>query len=148
MEITDFLASASQAYANDQILKSTGELGRDDFITLLVTQLKNQDPFEPVENTEFVSQLAQFSTLEQAQSTTENLELLAQYELQTFQLISLTEGSNLIGKDVTYYNPDLNTHTTGKVESLDVVDGTVTLRIGGYVVPLGYVVQVMESNQE
>ena len=73
---------------------------------------------------------------------------LAQYELQTFQLISLTEGSNLISKDVTYYNPDLNTHTTGKVESLDVVDGTVTLRIGGYVVPLGYVVQVMESNQE
>jgi flagellar basal-body rod modification protein FlgD len=42
------------------------ELGRDDFLRLLVTQLKNQDPMKPMDNTEFVAELAQFSQLDQS----------------------------------------------------------------------------------
>ena len=47
-------------------LKGNQELGRDDFLTLLVTQLKNQDPLKPMESTAFVAELAQFSQLEQS----------------------------------------------------------------------------------
>jgi flagellar basal-body rod modification protein FlgD len=149
MDIAEILASSGADLTGSIPGSQTPqELGKNEFMTLLVTQLQNQDPFEPVENTEFITQLAQFSTLEQAEQTTENLGQLANYQQSTFQLISLTEGANLIGKEVTYYNPDLDKNLKGIVESLDVVDSNVTLRIGGYVVPLGYVVQVAESTGE
>lgn len=53
-----------------------GELGRNQFLTLLVAQLKHQDPLNPMESTEFTAQLAQFSSLEQLFDINDNLEIL------------------------------------------------------------------------
>jgi len=67
------------------------ELGQEDFLQLLVTQLKNQDPLNPTDNTEFVAQLAQFSQLEQsvkqAQLLQQNLE--AQQASRQFTLLPM-----------------------------------------------------------
>jgi flagellar basal-body rod modification protein FlgD len=52
------------------------ELGRNEFLTLLVAQLKHQDPLNPMESTEFTAQLAQFSSLEQLFYINDNLEIL------------------------------------------------------------------------
>lgn len=49
-------------------VNKNGDLGKDAFIQLLVTQLQNQDPLDPVDDKEFISQMAQFSALEQMQN--------------------------------------------------------------------------------
>ncbi len=66
-------------------------LGKEDFLKLLLTQMSNQDPLKPMEDKEFISQLAQFNTLEQMQQVNAHMvDLLAG--------MSLGEASNLLGK--------------------------------------------------
>jgi len=62
MNIATIGTSYTEAYPSATAKK---ELGRNDFLKLLVAQLKHQDPLNPVKSTEFTSQLAQFSSLEQ-----------------------------------------------------------------------------------
>ncbi len=82
-------------------------MGKDQFLTLLVAQLQHQDPLKPADDTQFVSQLAQFSQLEFTQNSTSAISTLASsmqafMEMQTLQAQSITNASAtpLLGKDV------------------------------------------------
>ena len=71
-------------------------LGKDEFLRLLIAQLKNQDPLSPMENTEFTAQMAQFSSLEQLFNVNDNLE-----SLQTLNAaVANTQALALIGKEI------------------------------------------------
>ena len=72
------------------------ELGRDVFLRLLVTQLQSQDPTNPVENEDFIAQLAQFTTLEQTENTNDLLTKLVDQNGQRTQLDLV----GMIGRDV------------------------------------------------
>lgn len=75
-------------------------MGKEDFLRLLVTQLRFQDPMSPDDPKEFVAQLAQFSSLEQQINVNQNLESVGQVVSSLRDSLSLARGVNLLGKTV------------------------------------------------
>ena len=73
-----------------------GTLGKDDFLTLLTVQMQNQDPFKPMDPSEFTAQLTQFEELEQLFNISESLEYLTLYQNSLVN----TEAMNFIDKTI------------------------------------------------
>ena len=144
--MTDAVTNTTDSTLSSYSSTATNSLDKDAFLTLLVTQIQNQDPFEPVDNTQFVSQLAEFSSLETAEKTNDQLEALTALQQQTYQLTSLSQGAALIGKEVSYYNPETETVESGTVNALTNLEDGVVLNIGEYLVPLSNVVEIKEGS--
>jgi flagellar basal-body rod modification protein FlgD len=82
--------------ASVQNTANAAALGKNDFLKLLIEQIKNQDPLNPIENTEFTAQMAQFSSLEQLFNINDGIQNLTQY----IASLNNTQALNLIGKEV------------------------------------------------
>ncbi|MEW5794883.1 MAG: flagellar hook capping FlgD N-terminal domain-containing protein [Candidatus Zixiibacteriota bacterium] len=76
-------------------------LGKDDFLQLLVTKLQYQDPLKPMEDEDFIAQLAQFSSLEQMNNIAEGIESSNQWDFLQMQSLNNVMASGLIGREVT-----------------------------------------------
>jgi len=75
-------------------------LDKDDFMTLLVAQMTNQNPLEPMDNTEFIAELAQFSSLEQLHNVNDSLSNSLEWDYLQMQTINNTMATGLIGREV------------------------------------------------
>ena len=97
---------------------STTGLGESDFLNLLIAQLKNQDPLNPVKDTDFIAQLANFSSLQQMTSMNTNMSnLLAQQ--------NYTNAASMIGKQIT-----TSDSKSGVVSKVGIESGTIYLYVG------------------
>lgn len=75
-------------------------MGKDDFLKLLISQLQNQNPLEPLKDQEYIAQMAQFSSLEQLQNMNSSLSQNLQYNMLLSQTINNTMATSLIGKTI------------------------------------------------
>jgi len=91
--------NAVGSWQSSQTITGSVELGKDSFLQLLVTQLRNQDPLQPMEDKEFIAQLAQFSSLEQLQNMNANLGYFMDLNI-------LHQASLLVGREVDVFTED------------------------------------------
>ncbi|MBT8098756.1 MAG: flagellar hook assembly protein FlgD [Gammaproteobacteria bacterium] len=96
--------ATSGLFAPPPAEKSRSELGQEDFLTLMITQFQNQDPFEPMDNGEFLGQLAQFSTVNGIESLNSSFSGLAGsiQDEQALQAANLVGHSVLAISDIAY----------------------------------------------
>lgn len=116
-------------------------LGKDEFLQLLITQLRHQDPINPVEDKEFIAQLAQFSSLEQMQNLNTNLQdmMLAQQKLT-----ALGQATQMIGQEVELFTQE-GESIFGKVTGVQFRSGWPTLVVDGKLYGLDEVVAIREG---
>jgi flagellar basal-body rod modification protein FlgD len=101
---------------------ATASLGENDFLELMMEQLKHQDPLNPADPTQYMSELASFSTLEQEMQISSASNTSAADE-------SANAALNLVGKSVSYTDSSGQTQT-GTVSAVDFTSNGPTLTIG------------------
>jgi flagellar basal-body rod modification protein FlgD len=96
------------------------EVGQDDFLTMLVAQLENQDPLNPQDGTEFTAQLATFSSLEQQVAIRESLQKLVEAQSKPDAIEDQLRSAGLIGKDVVAFGEQLELRNSADGQPLPV----------------------------
>lgn len=139
--MTSGVTSAGASASGASSAVGTKSLDKNAFLKLLVTQLANQDPMNPMEDRDFIAQLAQFSSLEQMQQMNTSFETLG-------TSTAMSQSFGLTGKWVEFRDPaDASRILNGRVDSVSLVDNKSVLNIGSNRVPLGSVVSVFQGTE-
>lgn len=104
-EINGVNTASSTTVQNTGTGKSV--LGKDDFMKLMIQQMKNQDPLNPMDGTQFSAQLAQFSSLEQLTNMNDSLNKSIQANYLLTQSVNNTMSASLIGKEIKLSGADI-----------------------------------------
>ena len=109
-------------------------LGKDDFLRLLTTQLQHQDPMNPQDDMGFIGQMAQFSALEQTTNMASSLERYG-----TSQQVAQSIG--LIGHEVDAEDAS-GAKLTGKVDSVNIAAGSIVINVGSNKLSPGQILEI------
>ena len=139
MFYTDPVTSNINVLTDRTATVPSGEVDKTTFLKLLVMQMSNQDPLNPMDNENFMGQLAQFNQLEQSMNLNDSFNTFLSFQ-------ALTQATSMIGKDVQafYLNDDSSTSIVdGKVDEIILLNGTPILKLSsGYEVPIQMVLRV------
>lgn len=114
--------------------KATDEIQKDMFLTLLVTELKNQNPLDPMKDRDFIAQMAQLTSLEKMEKVREGMD----------QMIEKTSNHSLysmLGRKVSFYN-DRGLPETGAVEAVEFKDGQGYIQVNKNLIHPKYINRV------
>ncbi|GAB6180193.1 hypothetical protein JCM14036_15120 [Desulfotomaculum defluvii] len=132
MEVSQ--AGSNSYYLSDQKQREPSKtLDKDAFLQIMIAQLRNQDPTSPMDSTQFINQMAMFTTLEQMTNLNSNMEKL--YHLQ-----ELNHASSLIGKQVNLI--DGEEQLVGEVERVTMGQNSVNIWVSGQPYSLDQVMAV------
>jgi flagellar basal-body rod modification protein FlgD len=115
--------ATTAATSPQQLVNPKGLLDKDDFLKLMMAQLKQQDPMSPMDNDQMVAQMSQLSTVEQ-------LTNMASANSQMARAIASSSAIGLIGRTVSWTDAEDAVHS-GVVESVSTKDGVPSLTVGG-----------------
>ena len=133
VNLNDILANSKKAVSgsSDGIATATGKatgtsdknaLGKDAFLQLLVTQMKNQNPLDPQDNSEFVAQLAQFSSLEGITTLNGSVQAIA----GSYKSSQALQASSLVGRSVIAQTDKAVVDTSKSFTGTALVPGSIT----------------------
>ena len=117
-----------------QDTKGTSTMGKDQFLKILVAEMQYQDPLEPTTNTEWVSQMATFSQIEELQNMSDAM--------------AKGQAQNLVGKYVIMASTDKNGETkyySGKVETVEIREDGTYLSVKGYLYNINDLYSVVDE---
>lgn len=132
----------------------SSDLGKDEFLRILMAQLQNQDPLDPLDDKDFIAQMATFSSLEQLMNMSESMDMLVQNQL----ISPIVQYSHMIGKEVTYISKDSDGKdetVKSKVKAVSQKDGWAIFElengekiVADSIVKVGTESDVSEGNTE
>jgi flagellar basal-body rod modification protein FlgD len=132
MNVSSATDSTNKSSSSTNSTSNTSSVGVDHntFLQLLIAEMKNQDPTNPMDTSQYMSQFAQLSSVEQAMQTNNKLDSLLSSQ-------SLSQADGLIGKTVSFTDSTGATFT-GKVKSISInTDGSVATLEDGTKVAVG-----------
>jgi flagellar basal-body rod modification protein FlgD len=120
---TSIKSTGTQNVMTQETSGKNAQMGKDQFLKLFVAQLQHQDPMNPMQDQDFMGQMASFSTLEQVSN-------LAAANATMASNLQLSQSVGLLGRTVTWTDGAKVTHT-GRVENVNQSDGKTVLTING-----------------
>ena len=155
-EITNLQNQTAFTQSNTTDRKTSSKNDSNMFLNLMLQQLKNQDPTQPTDNTEWLSQLAQYSSLEQMTQMNTGLTNCMNYISAMYNDMAMnaeiTQTLSMVGKEVTITVPDENdssktTEITGKVTEANFKDGTGKVKGNGEYYSISNITSIRESGK-
>lgn len=155
-EITNLQNQTAFTQSNTTDRKTSSKNDSNMFLNLMLQQLKNQDPTQPTDNTEWLSQLAQYSSLEQMTQMNTGLTNCMNYISAMYKDMAMnaeiTQTLSMVGKEVTITIPDekdssKTTEITGKVTEANFKDGTGKVKVNGEYYSISNITSIRESGK-
>lgn len=131
-----------------QLYTYNNSLSKEDFLQLLLCQLKQQDPLEPVSNTEFLAQMSQLTSVETLQDLNKKMEQLVTLQQLAWEQQEIAYSASLLGRIVEAVNPENGKVVRGKVLGFYQDNGTIYLQLDNKAVPMYWVNKVSVAAEE